>query len=219
MDTTALISDAPLPVRHGRSVAAADMACARMARLHVAARWPDSCTAPSSRSAAGSCCWLSLRLWLGRARRVLRLRHRRPDPRDGSVRDQPTAGAWRAGRLWRCRSPLGAVGRDRWCNSASCWRCSARCGSAHRRCFSRFLRRAPLRGPVEFLRYAIVEQGDLLFTLWAILGGLGVAIVFSLTAVSPPSAARPQGGLPPGAADQRTRGRRESGRDAALGRS
>ncbi|HQR19625.1 MAG TPA: DUF2189 domain-containing protein [Burkholderiaceae bacterium] len=45
---------------------------------------------------------------------------------------------------------------------------------------------APLRGPVEFLRYAFIEQGDLLFTLWAILGGLGVAIVFSLTAVSPP---------------------------------
>jgi len=37
---------------------------------------------------------------------------------------------------------------------------------------------APLRGPAEFLRYAVVEQGDLLFTLWAILGGLGVAIVF-----------------------------------------
>jgi len=46
--------------------------------------------------------------------------------------------------------------------------------------------RVPLRGPVEFLRYAAVEQGNLLFTLWAILGGLGVAIVFSLTAVSPP---------------------------------
>jgi uncharacterized membrane protein len=46
--------------------------------------------------------------------------------------------------------------------------------------------KAPLRGPVEFLRYAVVEQGDLLFTLWAILGGLGVAIVFALTAVSPP---------------------------------
>jgi uncharacterized membrane protein len=46
--------------------------------------------------------------------------------------------------------------------------------------------RAPLRGPMEFLRYAAVEQGNLLFTLWAILGGLGVAIVFSLTAVSPP---------------------------------
>ena len=45
---------------------------------------------------------------------------------------------------------------------------------------------APLRGPAEFLRYAVVEQGNLLFTLWAILGGLGVAIVFSLTAVSPP---------------------------------
>jgi uncharacterized membrane protein len=46
--------------------------------------------------------------------------------------------------------------------------------------------KAPLRGPVEFLRYAVVEQGDTLFTLWAILGGLGVAIVFALTAVSPP---------------------------------
>jgi uncharacterized membrane protein len=46
--------------------------------------------------------------------------------------------------------------------------------------------KAPLRGPVEFLRYAVAEQGDLLFTLWAILGGLGVAIVFALTAVSPP---------------------------------
>lgn len=44
----------------------------------------------------------------------------------------------------------------------------------------------PLRGPMEFLRYAFVEQGDLLFTLWAILGGLGVAVVFALTAVSPP---------------------------------
>ena len=46
--------------------------------------------------------------------------------------------------------------------------------------------KTPLRGPIEFLRYAMVEQGDLLFTLWAILGGLGVAIVFALTAVSPP---------------------------------
>jgi uncharacterized membrane protein len=44
----------------------------------------------------------------------------------------------------------------------------------------------PLRGPVEFLRYAAVEQGNLLFTLWALLGGLGVATVFALTAVSPP---------------------------------
>ena len=46
--------------------------------------------------------------------------------------------------------------------------------------------KAPLRGPVEFVRYAVLEQGNLLFTLWAILGGLGVAIVFALTAVSPP---------------------------------
>jgi len=44
----------------------------------------------------------------------------------------------------------------------------------------------PLHGPAAFIRYAAVEQGALLFTLWAILGGLGVAIVFALTAVSPP---------------------------------
>jgi uncharacterized membrane protein len=44
----------------------------------------------------------------------------------------------------------------------------------------------PLHGPMEFLRYAAVGQGDLLFTLWAILGGLGVAVVFALTAISPP---------------------------------
>jgi uncharacterized membrane protein len=49
-----------------------------------------------------------------------------------------------------------------------------------------FFAPAPLRGPVEFLRYAAVEQGELLFTLWAILGGMGVAVVFALTAVSPP---------------------------------
>lgn len=46
--------------------------------------------------------------------------------------------------------------------------------------------KTPLHGPVAFMRYAAVEQGALLFTLWAILGGLGVAIVFVLTVVSPP---------------------------------
>lgn len=45
---------------------------------------------------------------------------------------------------------------------------------------------APLRGPLEFLRYALVEQGEVLFGLWAVLGGLGVAVVYALTAVSPP---------------------------------
>lgn len=44
----------------------------------------------------------------------------------------------------------------------------------------------PLRSPLEFLRYAVREQGDLLFLLWAILGGLVAAVVFALTAVSPP---------------------------------
>lgn len=41
-------------------------------------------------------------------------------------------------------------------------------------------------GPLELLRYAAVEQGNLLFTLWAIVGGMGVAVVFALTVVSPP---------------------------------
>lgn len=46
--------------------------------------------------------------------------------------------------------------------------------------------KVPLRGPVEFLRYVAIEQGNVLFVEWAILGGLGVAIVFALTVVSPP---------------------------------
>lgn len=44
----------------------------------------------------------------------------------------------------------------------------------------------PLRTPQQFLRYALVDQGDELFTLWTIVGGLGAAVVFALTAVSPP---------------------------------
>ncbi|MFO0146503.1 MAG: DUF2189 domain-containing protein [Betaproteobacteria bacterium] len=46
--------------------------------------------------------------------------------------------------------------------------------------------RVPITTPVEFLRYAAMEQGNLLFTLWLLLGGLGVAVVFAVTAVSPP---------------------------------
>ncbi|HEY5309389.1 MAG TPA: DUF2189 domain-containing protein, partial [Casimicrobiaceae bacterium] len=44
----------------------------------------------------------------------------------------------------------------------------------------------PIRSPGEFLRYAAIDQGNLLFTLWAIVGGLGAAVVFALAAVSPP---------------------------------
>ncbi len=44
----------------------------------------------------------------------------------------------------------------------------------------------PIRTPAEFIRYAAVQQGDLLFTLWVIVGGLGAAVVFALAAVSPP---------------------------------
>jgi len=46
--------------------------------------------------------------------------------------------------------------------------------------------RTPIRAPIDFLRYAAVEQGNLLFTLWVIVGGLGAAVVFALSAVSPP---------------------------------
>jgi uncharacterized membrane protein len=46
--------------------------------------------------------------------------------------------------------------------------------------------RVPITGPESFLRYAASTQGDFLFLLWLILGGLGAAIVFAATAVSPP---------------------------------
>jgi uncharacterized membrane protein len=46
--------------------------------------------------------------------------------------------------------------------------------------------REPLATPQQFLRYAVAGQGDLMFTLWIILGGLGAALVFACTAVSPP---------------------------------
>lgn len=46
--------------------------------------------------------------------------------------------------------------------------------------------RVEIHGPIEFLRYAVHQQSTLLFALWTILGGLGAAIVFAATAVSPP---------------------------------
>lgn len=51
--------------------------------------------------------------------------------------------------------------------------------------FSAFLQ-APPAGLHEFLRYALVGQGALLFWLWVVAGGLGAALVFALTAVSAP---------------------------------
>ncbi len=51
--------------------------------------------------------------------------------------------------------------------------------------FGLFLPRPP-SGAIDFLRYAVLEQGNLLFALWAIVGGMGVAVVFALTVVSPP---------------------------------
>jgi uncharacterized membrane protein len=46
--------------------------------------------------------------------------------------------------------------------------------------------KASLATPIEFLRYAVAGQGNLLFSLWLLLGGLGAALVFAITAVSPP---------------------------------
>ncbi|MCU0972005.1 MAG: DUF2189 domain-containing protein [Gammaproteobacteria bacterium] len=42
-----------------------------------------------------------------------------------------------------------------------------------------------IREPLDFLRY-VVTQGNDLFLLWSVLGGLGAALVFSITVVSVP---------------------------------
>ena len=44
----------------------------------------------------------------------------------------------------------------------------------------------PLDSPLRFLRYAVTGQGGWLFFLWLLAGGLGAALVFSLTVVSAP---------------------------------
>lgn len=44
----------------------------------------------------------------------------------------------------------------------------------------------PLDTPLRFLRYAVAGQGGWLFFLWLLAGGLGAALVFSLTVVSAP---------------------------------
>jgi len=46
--------------------------------------------------------------------------------------------------------------------------------------------KAPITGPESFLRYAASTQGDFLFLLWLVLGGLGAAVIFAATVVSPP---------------------------------
>jgi uncharacterized membrane protein len=51
--------------------------------------------------------------------------------------------------------------------------------------FRLFVPEPPATAP-EFLRYVLVGQGDLLFSLWLLLGGLGVAVVYAVAAVSPP---------------------------------
>lgn len=44
----------------------------------------------------------------------------------------------------------------------------------------------PIDNLYAFLRYAVQQQGDLLFGLWLLLGALGSALVFAVTAVSVP---------------------------------
>ena len=51
--------------------------------------------------------------------------------------------------------------------------------------FAVFVRDA-VDSPSAFLRYVLVSQGQWLFLLWLLLGGLGAALVFALTAVSVP---------------------------------
>jgi uncharacterized membrane protein len=46
--------------------------------------------------------------------------------------------------------------------------------------------KASITTPLEFIRYAVVGQGHLAFSLWLLAGGLGSALVFAITAVSPP---------------------------------
>jgi len=46
--------------------------------------------------------------------------------------------------------------------------------------------KASITTPLEFIRYAVVGQGNVAFSLWLLAGGLGSALVFAITAVSPP---------------------------------
>jgi uncharacterized membrane protein len=46
--------------------------------------------------------------------------------------------------------------------------------------------KAPIEDARAFLRYVVRAQGDFLFMLWLAAGGLGAALVFAATAVSPP---------------------------------
>lgn len=51
--------------------------------------------------------------------------------------------------------------------------------------FSLFVR-ADIHSPEAFLRYVLLEQGDVAFTMWLVAGALGSAVVFAASAVSPP---------------------------------
>ncbi|MET0216384.1 MAG: DUF2189 domain-containing protein [Burkholderiales bacterium] len=46
--------------------------------------------------------------------------------------------------------------------------------------------KTPITSVESFLRYVVQLQGIFLFLLWLVLGGLGAAVVFAATAVSPP---------------------------------
>ena len=46
--------------------------------------------------------------------------------------------------------------------------------------------RTPIEDVRAFLRYVVYAQGDFLFLMWLAAGGLGAALVFAATAVSPP---------------------------------
>jgi uncharacterized membrane protein len=46
--------------------------------------------------------------------------------------------------------------------------------------------KTPIEDARSFLRYAVRAQGDFVFVMWLAAGGLGAALVFAATAVSPP---------------------------------
>lgn len=46
--------------------------------------------------------------------------------------------------------------------------------------------KVPIESLYAFVRYAVQQQGDLLFSLWLLAGALGGAVVFAATAVSVP---------------------------------
>jgi len=91
-----------------------------------------------------------------------------------------------SGRVSATRSVPGAAARGPWWRSACCCSPPRPPGCWSRRCCFKVFVAVPLDSPLRFLRYAVAGQGGWLFFLWLLAGGLGAALVFSLTVVSAP---------------------------------